>query len=277
MTQKSLLITGCSSGIGYDAAHTLHKRGWRVFATCRSEVDCERLRGEGLESLQLDYQDEASIQDTITEVLSRTGGTLDALFNNGAYAIPAAIEDLTRDALRDIFETNVFGQIDLSNRLLPAMRAQGHGRIIHNSSVLGLISTPIRGSYCATKFALEALTDAQRIEHRDSPIDFILIEPGPIPTDFRINAAKQFEKWVDWENADRRDFYENVVRKRLYDTSGKKDFSELPASAVTDKLIHALESKRPKPRYYVTTATYIADILRRVLPTRMLDRVLARQ
>lgn len=277
MTQKSILITGCSSGIGYDAAHTLHKRGWRVFATCRNEVDCERLRGEGLESLQLDYQDEASIQDTITTALSRTGGTLDALFNNGAYAIPGAVEDLSRDALRDIFETNVFGQIDLSNRLLPTMRAQGHGRIIHNSSVLGFISTPFRGSYCSTKYALEALTDAQRLEHRDSPIEFILIEPGPIPTDFRINAAKQFEKWIDWKNAHRKDFYESEVRKRLYVTSGKKDFSELPVSSVTAKLIHALESKRPKPRYYVTAATYFADIMRRVLPTRLLDMVLARQ
>ncbi|MHA1128192.1 MAG: short-chain dehydrogenase, partial [Alphaproteobacteria bacterium] len=125
--------------------------------------------------------------------------------------------------------------------------------------------------------ALEALTDAQRLEHRDSPIEFILIEPGPIPTDFRINAAKQFEKWIDWKNAHRKDYYEAEVRKRLYDSSGKKDFSELPVSAVTAKLIHALESKRPKPRYYVTAATYFADIMRRFLPTRLLDLVLARQ
>ena len=277
MIQKSILITGCSSGIGYDAAHTLHKRGWRVFATCRAETDCQRLREEGLESFQLDYQDESSIRSAVSEVLYRTGGTLDALFNNGAYAIPGAIEDLSRDALRDIFEAIVFGQIDLSNRLLPTMRAQGHGRIIHNSSVLGLTSTPFRGSYCATKFALEALTDAQRMEHRDSQIKFILIEPGPIPTDFRINAAKQFEKWIDWKNAHRKEFYETVVRKRLYSKSKKKDYSELPSSAVTAKLIHALESPRPNPRYYVTTATYIANILRRVLPTRMLDAVLSRQ
>lgn len=277
MTQRSILITGCSSGIGYDAAHTLHKRGWRVFATCRNEDDCARLRDEGLESFRLDYQDETNIQEAITEVLSRTGGTLDALFNNGAYAIPGAVEDLSRDALRDIFETNVFGQIDLSNRLLPIMRAQGHGRVIHNSSVLGLVSTPFRGSYCATKFALEALTDAQRMEHRDSPIEFILIEPGPIPTDFRINAAKQFEKWIDWENAHRKSFYANVVRKRLYDKSGKKDFSELPVSAVTAKLIHALESKNPKPRYYVTLATYFSGFMRRILSTRMLDRILSGQ
>ncbi len=277
MSQKSILITGCSSGIGYDAAHTLHKRGWRVFATCRAEADCERLRAEGLESLRLDYQDEDSITAAVAEVLERTGGTLDALFNNGAYAIPGAVEDLSRDALRDIFETNLFGQIDLSNRLLPAMRAQGHGRIIHNSSVLGFVSTPFRGSYCATKFALEALTDAQRMEHRGTGIHFILIEPGPIPTDFRKNAAKQFEKWIDWQHAYRKDFYETVVRKRLYDTSGKPDMFELPVSAVTKKLIHALESPRPKPRYMVTTATYISNLLRRIFPTRMLDSILSKQ
>lgn len=277
MSQKSILITGCSSGIGYDAAHTLQKRGWHVFATCRSEADCERLRGEGLESFRLDYQDESSITAAIEQTLNRTGGTLDALFNNGAYAIPGAVEDLTRDALRDIFETNVFGQIDLSNRLLPVMRKQGHGRIIHNSSVLGFISTPFRGSYCASKFALEALTDAQRMEHRGTNIDFILIEPGPIPTDFRKNAAKQFEKWIDWKNAHRKEFYQTEVRKRLYDTSGKPDMFELPVSAVTKKLIHALESPRPKPRYMVTTATYISNLMRRLLPTRLLDNILAKQ
>ncbi len=276
MSQKSILITGCSTGIGYDAAHTLHKRGWRVFATCRSEVDCERLRNEGLESFRLDYQDESSIESAIAETLERTGGTLDALFNNGAYAIPGAVEDLSRDALRDIFETNVFGQIDLSNRLIPVMREQGYGRIIFNSSVLGFISTPYRGSYCATKFALEALVDAQRMEHRDSPLEFILIEPGPISTDFGNNAIKQFEKWINRETTHRNDAYTAMIEKRNK-TVGKKDFSELPPSGVTDKLIHALESSRPNPRYFVTWATHISGVLRRVLPTRMLDMILSRQ
>jgi NAD(P)-dependent dehydrogenase (short-subunit alcohol dehydrogenase family) len=276
MSKKSILITGCSTGIGYDAAHTLHKRGWRVFATCRAEADCDRLRAEGLESFQLDYQNESSITTAIDEILERTGGTLDALFNNGAYAIPGAIEDLSRDAMRDIFETNVFGQIDLSNRLIPAMRAQGHGRIVFNSSVLGFISTPYRGSYCATKFALEALVDAQRMEHKDSPLEFILIEPGPITTAFGANATKQFEKWIDREATHRKDIYEAMLQKRKA-AVGKKDFSELPASGVTDKLIHALEAPRPKPRYYVTLATHFAGFMRRAFPTRLLDSVLSRQ
>ncbi len=277
MTEKSILITGCSSGIGYDAAHTLKKRGWRVFATCRSEEDCERLRLEGLESFLLDYQDETSIKSAISEVLTRTGGTLDALFNNGAYAIPGAVEDLSRNALRDIFETNLFGQIDLSNRLLPTMRKQGYGRIIHNSSVLGFMSTPYRGAYCATKFALEALTNAQRMEHISDNIKFVLIEPGPIKTEFRNNAAKQFEKWIDWGHAHRRDYYNTEVRSRFYDKSGKPDRFELPPSAVTKKLILALESPRPRARYFVTIPTYAANIMNRFLPTRLLDAILSKQ
>lgn len=276
MAEKSILITGCSSGIGYDAAHTLKKRGWRVFATCRKTSDCERLISEGLESFSLDYQDENNIKIAVKETLDRTGGTLDALFNNGAYAIPGAVEDLSRDALRDIFETNFFGQIDLTNRLLPAMRKQGHGRIIHNSSVLGFVSTPYRGAYCATKFALEGITNAQRQEHNGTNIKFILIEPGPIPTEFRNNAAIQFEKWIDWKHADRHEFYETEVRRRLYDKSETPDRFELPASAVTKKLVHALESTYPRSRYFVTTTTYAANIMNRFLPTRLLDAILSK-
>ncbi|MEO1919946.1 MAG: SDR family NAD(P)-dependent oxidoreductase [Paracoccaceae bacterium] len=276
MSQKSILITGCSSGIGYDAAHTLNKHGWRVFATCRADADCERLRGEGLESFRLDYQDESSIESAVNEVLTRTGGTLDALFNNGAYAIPGAIEDMSRDAMRDIFETNVFGQIDLSNRLIPVMRKQGFGRVIFNSSVLGFISTPYRGSYCGTKFALEALVDAQRMEHKDSPLEFILIEPGPITTEFGNNAIKQFKKWINRDATHHNGAYTAMLNKRNA-SAGKKDFSELPPSAVTKKLTHALESRRPNPRYYVTWATHFAGIMRRILPTSLLDSVLSRQ
>ncbi|WP_424940992.1 SDR family NAD(P)-dependent oxidoreductase [Aliiroseovarius sp. S253] len=272
MTQRSILITGCSSGIGYDAAHTLAKRGWRVFATCRKEEDCERLRGEGLESLLLDHADEASMEAALAEILSRTGGTLDALFNNGAYAIPGAVEDLPTDALRTIFETNFFGYHHLTRLVLPVMRKQGHGRVIHNSSVLGFASLPWRGAYVATKFALEGLMDTLRLEMRDQPIDIILIEPGPITTKIRENAQPHFERWIDVENSPRRNLYAKL-RERLYDDSGELDTFELPASAVTTKLIHALEHPKPKPRYYVTTATYIAGIAKRLLSTRLGDRL----
>jgi NAD(P)-dependent dehydrogenase (short-subunit alcohol dehydrogenase family) len=271
MTQKSILITGCSSGIGYDAAHALHSRGWRVFATCRKTQDCERLRNEGLESFELDYEDETSIKDALKEALKRTGGTLDALYNNGAYATPGFTQDYPRDALRAIFEANFFGYFDLINQVLPVMFEQGHGRIINCSSVLGLTAMKGRGAYNATKFAMEGLTDTLRLELRNQPIDIILVEPGPITTDIRANAQIQFEKWIDWENSLARKVYESVLIPRLYAKGTKPDPGELPASAVTKKLIHALESKRPKPRYYVTTPTYVAGFLKRVLSTRAMD------
>ncbi len=271
--QKSILITGCASGIGYDAAHGLAKHGWRVFATCRQEADCERLRAEGLESFRLDYDDEDSVREALAECLSRTGGTLDALYNNGAYAIPGAVEDLPTDALRAIFNTNLFGYHDLIRRVIPVMRAQGHGRIINCSSVLGLVAARYRGAYNATKFAMEGLTDTLRIEMKGTGIEVILLEPGPITSRIRQNAAPQFERWIDWENSPRAEQYRHGLRKRLYEDKGKDTF-ELPAAAVTKKLLHALESPKPKPRYYVTTATYIMGTLKRLLSTRLLDRIL---
>jgi len=273
--QKSILITGCSSGIGHDAAHGLVRQGWRVFATCRKEADCQRLRGKGLESLQLDYDDPASIEAALAEVLARTGGSLDALFNNGAFALPGALEDIPRDGLRAIFETNLFGVHDLTRRVIPVMRTQGHGRIVMNSSVLGLVTLPWRGPYVATKFALEGLSDTLRIEARRWGIDVILIEPGPITSRIRENAIAHFERWVDWENSARADQYQEKLRRRLYEGSGPDAF-ELPASAVTARLIKALEARRPRPRYYVTKPTYVMGTLRRVLPTRALDWVLSR-
>lgn len=275
MTQRSILITGCSSGIGLDAARGLKARGWRVFATCRQEADCERLRAEGLESFRLDYADETSIAEALDEALRRTGGTLDAVYNNGAFACPGAVEDLPRGALREIFETNLFGYHDLTRRVIPVMRKQGHGRIINCSSVLGLVGAKWRGAYVATKFAMEGLTDVLRIEMRGTGIELILIEPGPIATKIRENAVAHFEKWVDWENSARRDQYVSL-RGRLYDKKIKKDAFELGPEAVTAKLIRALEDKRPKPRYYVTTPTYLMGALRRILPTRALDWLIAK-
>ncbi len=275
MTPRSILLTGCSSGIGLDAARTLHARGWRVFATCRQEADCDRLRAEGLESFRLDYADEDSIAAAVAEVAARTGGTLDALYNNGAFACPGAVEDLPRGALREIFETNLFGYHDLTRRVIPLMRAQGHGRIVNCSSVLGLVGMTWRGAYVATKFALEGLTDVLRIEMAGTGIDVSLIEPGPIATRIRQNAVPHFERWIDWERSARRDQYVSL-RGRLYDKKIRKDRFELGPEAVTAKLIHALEHRRPRPRYYVTTPTYLMGFARRILPTRILDWLIAR-
>jgi NAD(P)-dependent dehydrogenase (short-subunit alcohol dehydrogenase family) len=271
---KTILITGCSSGIGLDAARGLKARGWRVFATCRQEGDCARLQAEGLESFVLDYADESSIADAVTEVVARTGGTLDALYNNGAFACPGAVEDLPRDALRAIFETNLFGYHDLTRRMIPLMRAQGGGRIINCSSVLGLVALKWRGAYVATKFAMEGLTDVLRIEMADTGIKVILIEPGPITSSIREKAIPHFERWIDWENSARAPEYA-ALRGRLYESRGP-DKWELPASAVTAKLIHALESPRPKPRYYVTMPTHLMGFARRILPTPVLDWLIAK-
>ena len=182
---KSILITGCSSGIGYDAAFGLKEAGWRVFASCRSEKDCNRLSKMGLETVQLDYANESSINAALQEVLEKTDGTLDALFNNGAFASPGAVEDLPTEALKQIFETNVFGYHELTRKVIPVMRRQGYGRIVNCSSVLGFVTLPWRGAYNASKFALEGLTHTLRIEMRDTPIKVILIEPGPITSDIR--------------------------------------------------------------------------------------------
>ncbi|MDE0969097.1 MAG: SDR family NAD(P)-dependent oxidoreductase [Octadecabacter sp.] len=271
--KKTILITGCSSGIGYDAAYGMRKAGWRVFASCRQQADCDRLRAEGFDAPLIDYADPTSIEAGLSEVFTATNGTLDALFNNGAFGIPGAIEDLPREALCEIFETNVFGVHDLTVRVIPAMRTQGHGRIIQNSSVLGLIAMRWRGAYIATKFALEGLTDTLRIEMADTNIKIITIEPGPITSNIRKNSIPHFEKWVDWKNSPRQAQYELGLRKRLYDDRGADKF-ELPASAVTAKLLTAVTHRNPKPRYYVTTPTYMMGFLRRILTSRALDRVL---
>ena len=270
--QKTVLITGCSSGIGYDAAHFLSARGWRVFATCRQDSDCARLRDEGLDSFVLDYADPDSITTALAEVLQRSNGRLDALYNNGAFACPGATEDLPREGLRAVFETNVFGYHDLTRQVIPIMRAQGFGRIVNCSSVLGLVAMKWRGAYVASKFALEGLTDVLRIEMSDTPIKVILIEPGPITSKIRKNAIGPFEKWIDWRNSARAQQYE-TLHERLYRDTGPDRF-ELPARAVSKKLAHALEAPNPKARYFVTTPTYLMNVARRILTTNALDWLL---
>ncbi|MBY6092008.1 SDR family NAD(P)-dependent oxidoreductase [Maritimibacter alkaliphilus] len=272
---RSILITGCSSGIGYDAAHGLKARGWRVFASCRREEDCARLRAEGLESPRLDYADSASIAAALDTVLEATGGTLDALYNNGAFALPGANEDLPREGLRSVFEANLFGPHELTTRVIPVMRRQGHGRIVNCSSVLGLVTAPWRSAYVSSKFAMEGLTDTLRVEMRDTPIEVILLEPGPITSRIRANSIPHFEKWIDWEASPRAEQYRAKLLKRLYEERGPDRF-ELPASAVTEVLARALEAPRPKARYYVTFPTHAMGTLRRLLPTRALDWLLAK-
>ena len=271
--KKTVLITGCSTGIGYCVAKGLQARGYRVFATARRSESVAALNNEGLESLQLDLDDSESIQSAVEEVLKRTGGELYALFNNGAYGIPGAVEDLSRDTLRTQFETNVFGWQELTNLVIPVMRRQGHGRIIQNSSVLGFVAMPFRGAYNASKFAIEGLSDTLRLELADTDIHISLIEPGPILSQFRANGVKMLEKHIDIENGIHRDRYKDVL-ERLKKEGPAVPFT-LPPEAVLDKVIHALEAKRPKTRYYVTFPTYLFGYLKRFLPDRLMDKMLA--
>lgn len=275
MTQyRSILITGCSSGIGYTVAKGLHARGYQVFASARKQSDVARLQQLGLQSLQLDLDDSRSIKQAVEQVLTATGGELYALFNNGAYGQPGAVEDLPRQVLRDQFETNVFGWLELTNLVLPVMRRQGYGRIIQNSSVLGFVAMPYRGAYNASKFALEGLTDTLRLELQGSGVYVSLIEPGPIASKFRSNALQNFKARIDSEHSFHRERYAGML-ERLNKKGPTAPFT-LPAEAVLKPVLHALEHKRPKARYPVTVPTYLFATLKRLLPTTLLDRILRR-
>ena len=272
--QKTILITGCSTGIGYCVAKGLKQRGYRVIATARREESVEQLVKEGFESLQLDLSNSESIQQAFNKVMQLSDGKLFALFNNGAFGLPGAVEDLSRDNLRHQFETNVFGWLELTNLVIPVMRKQGYGRIIQNSSVLGFVAMPFRGAYNASKYAIEGLSDTLRLELKNTNIHISLVEPGPIISQFRANTVKALEQNINIENSVHREKYLGVI-KRLNKKGPAAPFT-LPPEAVLKKVIHALESKRPKPRYYVTFPTYLFAFLKRLLSHRQLDYLLAK-
>jgi NAD(P)-dependent dehydrogenase (short-subunit alcohol dehydrogenase family) len=269
---RNVLVTGSSSGIGYCAAHGLRARGYRVIAAARKPEDVERLRREGLDSVRLDLDSTACIREALREVAELTGERLYALFNNAGFGQPGAVEDLSREVLRAQFETNVFGTLELSNLVIPWMRRAGEGRIVQNSSVLGFVSLAYRGAYNASKYALEGLYDTLRLELAGTDIHAILIEPGPISSRFRANALAAFRRNIDLEHSVHREKYLATLR-RLGSEDPVAPFT-LPADAVVQKLIRALESRRPKPRYYVTFPTYLFGTLKRLLGSRALDRVL---
>ncbi len=272
--RKSILITGSSTGIGDCVARGLHARGYRVFASVRNADDQAAFERDGIESLVLDYQDSASIRGAVDEVLERTGGSLYALFNNGAYGQPGACEDLSRDAIREQFETNVFGWMELTNRVLPVMRAQGFGRIIQNSSILGFAAMSMRGAYNASKFAIEGFSDTMRLELTGTDIHVSLIEPGPVESRFRANAYEAFKRHIAIDDSVHRERYRKMIER--FETVGNVQPFTLPPESVLKRVIHALESSRPRIRYPVTFPTYLFAGLKRVLTDRMLDRILRR-
>ncbi|MBE9561563.1 MAG: SDR family oxidoreductase [Proteobacteria bacterium] len=269
---RSILITGCSSGIGYCVAHGLQKLGYRVFATARKSEDVLRLREEGLESLELDLTDSKSITNAVQKILELTDGKLYAVFNNGAYGQPGAVEDLTLEALRNQFETNVFGTHELTRQIIPIMRKLGEGRIIQNSSILGLVVLPYRGAYNASKFALEALSDTLRLELFNTNIFVSSIEPGPVLSKFRVNSHKMFQKHIDNQHSVHQKTYDKMQKTLLKE--GPVVRFTLPPEAVLKRVVHALEAKNPQPHYYVTFSTYLLITLKRFLPHRAMDWVL---
>ncbi|NIA01454.1 MAG: SDR family NAD(P)-dependent oxidoreductase [Planctomycetia bacterium] len=271
-TGPAVFITGCSTGIGYSVAHGLTAAGYRVIASARQAADVERLQQEGLECLQLDLDQPESIQQAVQELADLSGRKIYGLFNNAGFGQPGAVEDLTRDVLRAQFETNVFGTIELTNRILPWMREAGEGRIIQNSSLLGFVSLAYRGAYNASKYALEGLYDTLRLELAGTAIYAVLIEPGPIESRFRANALAAYKKNIDVEHSAHKVAY-LATEKRLFKEGPAAPFT-LPPEAVLNKVIKALESSKPRPRYYVTVPTYLFGSLKRMLSSRALDRVL---
>jgi len=272
MAKKTVFITGCSTGIGYTTAVELKKCSYRVICSARKEADVIRLQEKGFETLQLDLADSKSIQHAVNQLIQLTDGKIDGLFNNGAFGQPGAVEDLSRDVLRNQFETNFFGTHELTNLIIPLMRQQGHGRILYNSSILGFVAMKYRGAYNASKFALEGLVDTLRIELHGTNIQLCLIEPGPITSQFRKNAFALYKKNINPEQSAHQQTYK-AMEERLQKEGPAAPFT-LPAEAVAEKVIHALESKKPKIRYYVTFPTYLFGFLKRVLPMTWLDYLL---
>ncbi|RUR05251.1 SDR family NAD(P)-dependent oxidoreductase [Legionella sp. km772] len=267
---KIILVTGCSSGIGYDTVFALKKRGHRVIASCRKAEDLQKLTNQGIEALLLDVSDSQSIQTAFNQLLTMTGGRLDVLINNAGYGQAGALEDISRDLIRAQFETNVFGLLELSNLAIPIMRKQGEGRIINVSSILGIISMPFRGAYNASKYAVEGLSDTLRLELSSSGIKVITIEPGPIESKFRDNAVDGTLKAINVNNS----YYYKQYQSMLSDYKQKKSDSVFTkkTDAVIKCFIHAIEATNPKAKYPVTAPAHLLIFLKRILSTRMLDK-----
>jgi NAD(P)-dependent dehydrogenase (short-subunit alcohol dehydrogenase family) len=270
---RTIIVTGASSGIGAYCARALKRDGWRVFATAREPADIAALEADGIEAFYLDYREPASIAALVEDVLALTGGRLDALYNNGAHAQAGAVEDLPVEALREQFEANFFGWHDLTRRLARVMRAQGHGRMVHCSSILGLVPVRYRGAYAASKFALEGLMMCMRQELEGSGVHVSMIEPGPIESRLPLNGLRWVERYIDVENSVHREAYRaQLTRLRQ---GGVKSRMKLGPDAVYRALSHALEHPRPRPHYLVTRPARIGAAMKRILPAAMLYRILA--
>ena len=271
---RYVLITGCSSGIGYHAAKRLSDEGFAVIASARKLEDVTRLQAEGLTAIRLDLADPVSITEAVSQVRELCQGELYGLFNNGAYGQPGALEDLPTAALRAQFESNFFGWHELIRQILPLMLPHGEGRIIQNSSVLGLVAMKYRGAYNASKFAIEGYTDTLRLELRGTGVQISLIEPGPIASQFRANALAALRQRIDLEHSRHAPVYQQTLSRLEKVVPGNR--FTLPPEACMPPLLHALNARRARPRYQVTTPSKWMNLLRGWLPTRLLDALVAK-
>lgn len=265
----NIVITGCSSGIGLETAKYLKDKFIKVYPTARDQKDVDMLISLGFEhAMKLDVTKPEMITSVIKSVLE-IDGCIDVWFNNAGYGQPGAMEDITTDTLREQFETNVFGLHECTRQVIPVMREQGHGKIIQHSSVLGLISLFGRGAYNASKYAIEGLTDTLRLELKDTNIYPVLLNTGPITSNFRQNALKKLKENINIEHSIFKERYLN----NLKGTDKKVPFNE-DASYVASIVHKIILAKRPKPRYYITKATYLLGYLKKLLSTALLDKIL---
>ena len=270
---RSVLITGCSSGIGRAAAEGMRARGWQVIASARKPEDVAALQAEGFAAVRIDHHDSVSIAEGFAEAVRLAGGRLDALFNNAGHGMPGAAEDLPRGALEEVFSSNLFGLHELTTHAIRHMRAQGAGRIVQHSSVVGFTALRWRAAYVATKHALEGLTNTMRVELRGTGIHVSILNTGPVTSGFRDRSMAQFDRWIDADASRHAAFYRTKWTARR---EAGRDLFELGPEAVVKKLVHALESPRPRRRYYITAPAYIAAVLTRILPGAAQDRIIGR-
>lgn len=267
---SNIVITGCSTGIGLETAKYLQDKFIKVYPTARDPKDVEILKALGFEhAMQLDVRHPDEITAVINKVLE-LDGKIDVWFNNAGYGQPGAVEDITVPVLREQFETNVFGLHECTRQIIPVMREQGHGKIIQHSSVLGIISLFGRGAYNASKYAIEGLTDTLRLELQDTDIYPVLLNTGPIVSHFRQTAVQKLEENVDIEHSVFKEKYLQSLKER---TQKKVPFKE-GADAVAAVVHKIILADQPKPRYYITKATYLLGYFKRILSTSCLDKLL---
>ncbi len=273
MMAQRVLITGSSSGIGRAACLGLRTRGWQVIAAARDPADVVRLQADGFAAVRIDHHDSTSIATGFAEAVDLAGGRIEALFNNAGHGMPGAAEDLPRGALEEVFSSNLFGLHEVTCHAIRHMRQHGGGRIVQHSSVVGFTPLPWRAAYVATKHALEGLTNTMRVELRGTGIHVAILNTGPVTSGFRDRSMAQFDRWIDVDASRHAEFYRAKWLARR--TAGHDRF-ELGPEAVVRKLVHALESRRPRRRYYITLPAYVAAALTRVLPDAAQDWIVAR-